>query len=386
MPKPTRAQPDDPPPLPPATATAQAAALSVLPPSASAAVSEAARAFNSQLKRLDKLKQQLQDLDALGRTHQQLWHDRMQPLEQQRHQLLRELVQRVDVGLSGKVLTERQRETARQVVSGIALELAQAGDADMAALFERYQSETGQQTINITETINVTEETLREQMEALLREAGMSPDAAASADDRDDLADQPPPHHKPGKKPKKKPNAAQTQAQEELEDAHNLLRKLYRQLASLLHPDREPDAQRRLAKTALMSEANAAYERKDWVALMHIQQRAAVADPVLAAQLSDTQLNALTRLLKQQVADLERERALMQQRWAHTFQLSWQASVTAATLRQALDEQAGQLQDMLEALSQDCAAVQTDAGLKRWLTRERQAMQRAIRMNPFDFF
>ncbi|MEY4979957.1 MAG: hypothetical protein RLZZ352_2227 [Pseudomonadota bacterium] len=337
-------------------------------------MSEAARAFNSQLKRLDKLKQQLQDLDALGRTHQQVWHERMQPLAQQRHQLLRQLVQRVDAGLAGKLLTERQRETACQVVSGLAFQLAQAGDADMAALFERYQTQTVQQAAS------ATEETLREQMEALLREAGVSPDAF------DDLTDQPPPRDQPGKKPKKKPNAAQVQAQEELEDAHSLLRKLYRQLASLLHPDREPDAQRRLAKTALMSEANAAYERKDWVALMHIQQRAAVADPVLAAQLSDTQLSALTRLLRQQVAELERERALQQQRWAHSFQLPWQASVTAAGLRQALDEQAEMLQDMLDALAQDCAAVQTDAGLKRWLTRERQAMQRAIRMNPFDFF
>jgi hypothetical protein len=64
------------------------------------------------------------------------------------------------------------------------------------------------------------------------------------------------------RKARKKPSATQSAADTQLEDAETSLRKLFRQLASTLHPDREPDAQVRLSKTALMSEANAAYERR----------------------------------------------------------------------------------------------------------------------------
>jgi len=58
----------------------------------------------------------------------------------------------------------------------------------------------------------------------------------------------------------KKPAAHQlTQAQQM--DARSAIRTIFRQLASALHPDREPDAQARERKTALMSEVNAAYEK-----------------------------------------------------------------------------------------------------------------------------
>ena len=42
-------------------------------------------------------------------------------------------------------------------------------------------------------------------------------------------------------------------------DAKSAIRTVFRQLASALHPDREPDEQERLRKTGLMSEVNAAY-------------------------------------------------------------------------------------------------------------------------------
>ena len=65
------------------------------------------------------------------------------------------------------------------------------------------------------------------------------------------------------KRERKKPGAALRQTEQH--DADTLLRRLFRQLASALHPDRETDPQARLRKTALMSEANAAYEKRDLV-------------------------------------------------------------------------------------------------------------------------
>lgn len=42
-----------------------------------------------------------------------------------------------------------------------------------------------------------------------------------------------------------------------------MLRNVFRQLASAVHPDRESDPDERDRKTALMSEANAAYANLD---------------------------------------------------------------------------------------------------------------------------
>ncbi|MFX4717623.1 molecular chaperone DnaJ, partial [Acinetobacter baumannii] len=82
---------------------------------------------------------------------------------------------------------------------------------------------------------------------------------------------------------------------------------IYRQLASALHPDREPDPVERERKSALMSQANAAYERGDLTALLQLQLQAAQVDEAHIAQMADDKLAALSLLLKDQVKTLEGE-------------------------------------------------------------------------------
>jgi hypothetical protein len=390
MPRRTASRFDDTEPATAPAAPGSAAALSVQPPE-QAPLSAAAKAFNLQLKRIDKLKSQLQALDTLGRTHRQAWHDRVTPLEQRQFACMRDMALLLDERLSGKVLTARQRETASTLLCGMARTLAARGDADMAALHDRHSPKTLAQSESDNSAAMIqdleaalgqpleapfegasTEDILRAALERL-RQAEMDEDEQrrAAAEKR---------------KARKKPSAAQAQAQAHMEDATTTLRKLFRQLASALHPDREPDAQLRLAKTALMSEANAAYERQDLVALMQIQQRAALADPLAAARLSDDKLAALTQLLKQQVATLERERAERQDQLAMEFDVRIGASVTPSALNAALEDRVFDLETLLWAMSGDLVMVQTDAGLKRWLTQERKALNERMRIDPFVFF
>ena len=55
------------------------------------------------------------------------------------------------------------------------------------------------------------------------------------------------------------------------QDARRSLREVFRRVASVLHPDRELDPERRDAKTALMQQANRAYEEQDLLALLELQ-------------------------------------------------------------------------------------------------------------------
>lgn len=368
-----------------------AAALSVQPPE-QARLSAAAQAFNLQLKRIDKLKSQLQALDALCQAQRLAWHERVTPLEKRERQLMREMVLFLDDRLSGKVLTARQRDTARTLLCDMARALASGGDAEMAAVHDRHSPQT------LADAEREEADALRAQLEAALGEPLAAHDGDASPEDmlraamerlrQAQEAEQERRRQAAEKrKARKKPSAAQAQAQARMEDATTTLRKLFRQLASALHPDREPDAQRRLTKTALMSEANAAYERQDLVALMQIQQRAALADPLAAAQMSDEKLAALTQLLKQQVAELERERAARQQQLAMEFDVPMGWSATPDTLQTVLAQRVMALEEALAAMSHDLAHLHDDAALKRWLAQERKAMSRQARdLDPFDFF
>ena len=367
-----------------------AAALSVQPPE-QAPLSAAAKAFNLQLTRIDKLKSQLSELEAWEQAHRRALHQNVTPLQKRHSQAMRAMALLLDGRLEGKVLTAVQRETARQILCGLARTLAQEGDAEMAALHDRHNPQT------LAEMARGRADALRAQLEAALGEPlgqeheGADADAVLAAGMEklrqaveDDQARRRAAAEK--RKAKKKPSAAQAAAQAQMDDAETSLRKLFRQLASALHPDREPDAQARLAKTALMSEANAAYERKDLVALMQIQQRALLADPQAAAQMSDEKLAALTRLLKQQVADLERERAARNDRLAAEFQVPMGFGVTPKTLQMVLNEQVYELEEALELMDRDLQHVQDDRGLKRWLTEQRNETRRLARERARDDF
>ena len=64
-----------------------------------------------------------------------------------------------------------------------------------------------------------------------------------------------------------------------------------------LHPDRETDHAEQLRKTALMKEANSAYEKRDLLGLLQLQLRAELTDTSKMASMTKDSLAALTALL-----------------------------------------------------------------------------------------
>lgn len=178
---------------------------------------------------------------------------------------------------------------------------------------------------------------------------------------------------------KKGASARELAAEQQQLDAKNALRTMYRQLASALHPDREPDAQVRAEKTALMSEVNGAYERGDLSALLRIQLQAELADAGKAAAISEARLKAMCDLLAAQVKTLEMDNTQM--RDSMDYEFGYPAYVRfndddwVDTLRDARDG----LQDELSCMRADLQRVQDDKGLKAWLkeqTRASKAQQR----------
>ena len=350
-----------------------ATSLQVLPPGAQA-LSAAARAYNLQLTRIDKLKSQLAEMDALAQQHRQELHNAVEPLRRRLAQDQRSLALALNEHLQGKLLSRVQADTARTLLCRLARGLAEAGDAAMRELHDRHSPRS------LAQLKQDSADALRQRLEAVLGEplddggqdmsaeqllrAGMERLRRAQEEvqqERRDAAQ--------ARRERKKPGAAARQTGQH--DADTLLRRLFRQLASALHPDRETDPQARLHKTALMSEANAAYEKRDLVALLQIQARAELADPAGVQQLSDERLASLTLLLKAQVAALERERAARQSALADEFDLREGTSPNANTLLQRRIDQTRALESALAQLARDREQAGDPARLKRWLNAQR---------------
>jgi hypothetical protein len=355
-------------------------------------LSAAARAFNLQLTRVDKLRAQLAELDALGQSHRVEQHRWVTPLRQRQRQHMRALALALQAHLQDKALSRVQQATATEALCDLAQVLAGEGDAEMAALHDRHSPQT------LAQKKQAAAEAMRARLEAALGEPLAGEGEALSAEElvREGLARWKAEREAAqarrqakaqARKARQKPGTAQAEAQTQAADAETQLRTLFRQLASALHPDREPDAAERVRKTALMSEANTAYARKDLVTLMQIQLRAELADPAAVSRLADHRLAALTLLLKQQVAGLERERAARQGQLAAEFDLPHQQVANPNTLKQALLSQVAALESAVAQLEQDLAAAQDVAALKRWLNRRREAPRPAVQADrdPDDY-
>lgn len=350
-----------------------AAALRVLPPGAQA-LSGAARAYNLQLTRIDKLKRQLAEMDTLAQQHRQERHRAVDPLRRQLAQDQRALALALDGHLQGKLLSRVQADTARALLCRLTRPLAEAGGAAMRELHDRHSPRT------LAQLKQDLADALRQRLEAVLGEPLDDEGQNLSAEQllrvgmerlrrSQEDAQQQRREAAQARRERKKSGAAARQTGQH--DADTLLRRLFRQLASALHPDRETDPQARLRKTALMSEANAAYEQRDLVALLQIQARAELADPAAGQQLSDERLASLTLLLKAQVAALERERAGRQSALAVEFDLPEGVSTNANTLLQSRIDETRALEGALAQLARDLEQAGDPARLKRWLNAQR---------------
>ena len=98
------------------------------------------------------------------------------------------------------------------------------------------------------------------------------------------------------------PHAEQTAVEPPKPD---LLRTLYRRLASSIHPDREFDAQEKIRKTETMQGLNTAYQNKDLLSLLKLHKQTLQDDSAATDALAEDTLREYNGLLKKQLNDIE---------------------------------------------------------------------------------
>jgi hypothetical protein len=344
-----------------------------------AKLSAAQQRFNRLLAKIDKLENQVTEMQTLGDAFRPLYGSTLEPLRQAQRAMMRRMVLSLEERAQRKGLTPAQKRDTLEILCSLCEVLAIHGDAEMAALHDKHsphtlhqkeQDQAAELRASMEELfgrpINIDELDLSlNPMEALLRAGQEGFNAAIQAEEERQAAAQ-------ARRKKKTPTPAQHKAAQEQEDADSVLRQVYRQLASALHPDRERDPAEQQRKTALMSEANAAYAKQDLMALLHLQLRIAQADAQDLLQQPEERIAAMTRLLKQQAAELESELFARQQHLQQEFELEFYQQPSAATLRRQLEQQEKHLKEQLAYMEEDLAQVQDEAGFKRWLKLQKQ--------------
>lgn len=366
-------------------------------PLAARSSSPTAQAFNRALQRIEKLQQQIDDMQRHGSAHQAARAQALSPLRQQHSTALQQLLACLCTQLDAppKGLTRLQLQTLRQVVCGLALNLLDQGVPDMQAVHDRYSPQS------LDDLHKEATQAMRQHLEDMLDEHGLDrptdsddPEAVigaameqlrerAAQEEAERLAWM---QARQARRAQRAPSAKQQQTAQAQQDADTSLRQLYRQLASALHPDRESDPAQQQRKTALMGEVNAAYQRKDLPALLRLQLQAELVDPNHLDRISQDRLKQWTLLLKQQGAELDKQRQHEQQRWLATLGLPGFASLDPTFLQRYLAEEISCWEVDIDSVHHDLQRVGALASLKTWLNEQRRLAQRAERTHALAAF
>jgi hypothetical protein len=320
------------------------------------APSPEARRWAQQLANAQRLQAQIEALDQLAQAHRAERHAQQAAERQQLRQAHEQMAQALDQALVAKWLAGPLRRRALALLG----QLADAGCAPAEAVHDRHAEVSLAQ--RRAERADAWRQRVEAQLAQPLDETGGSVQARLRAAMRRWQTEQDE-RRAQRRAARERRRTTDQEAAQQL-DAQDALRRLFRSLASALHPDREPDPHVRERKTAWMAEANAAYERRDLLALMQVQQRLAEAP---AAGVAEAQLAAYAELLKRRVADLERERAARQQALAQEAGLPEGVPANEQTLALAREQELAQLAATLAHWQRAVSQARSPERLQRWL-------------------
>jgi hypothetical protein len=350
--------------------------------------SAAQKRFNTLMARIDAQQELATTLRRAMDTHGMAHRQALHALEGQNQTLLKSMVllldARIQVPTKPKGLTANQKQQATRMVLSLCEQIAQPHDADIQAVWARYaqaeedDADLGEQAKQETQELlesflgedfaqgrkfDSPEDMLRAALEFERQKRQAAEEKRAAKREARRLE----------RKAQKGATVREQAATQKELDAQSALRTVFRQLASALHPDREPDETVRKQKTALMSEVNAAYERKDLSALLRIQLQAEMVDASKAAVLSDARLKAMCDLLTEQVRVLEQDIVQVRHSMQYEFGYPAHQGFSEKEFLAALHQEREDLQDDLAQMQADLQRVQDEKELKTWLKEQVRA-------------
>lgn len=336
------------------------------------------RKFNAQIQRIDAQRKLLAHWQAAIPACRERHAREFRPLLAEHQRETAELVHLLDRAAALK-LAKADRATLQDIVRDLAGSLAEGGAdpalrAAMRAVHDRHADsdfDAGKPSLDAS-----FKDAMRESFGLDLGEDEdlASPDEVwqrveAQMREQQAQAEQERARHQARRE--KKPTARQRREQEQAQQASQSLREVFRRLASALHPDREPDAQERQRKTALMQRANQAYAAGDLLELLQLQLAAEQIDAARIASLGDERLQHYNRVLAGQLKELQGEIAQAEQDFRLEFGIGPCEKLRPQDLAAQLNRQAQQLRMDIHHLRLERRALEEPAELKRWLKQQR---------------
>ena len=307
------------------------------------------KAFDRLVKKIQEARESLDAWAAVLAPYRKKYTNELVPLRATCRTLRIGFVRRLDEALDEKGLTQAERRGVQMLVVELTASLLGEGDDPaLRALYKRRAR--GDYEDHAAEA--------RKAAAAAFEEAyGIDPEAPIEEILREAAGqlggDQGPP-------------ARNVPSAVEHRRIRESIRTLYRKLASALHPDREPDPDKRDHKTTLMQRANHAYENDRLLPLLELRRE---IDPGQGAWAGEDEqaVKLYTKALRHELAALEDEVLIAEADFRMRFAIDPLVSLTPRNALKTLATEIKEARAMAGSLETELADIADLASLKRWL-------------------
>ncbi|MGZ6539944.1 MAG: hypothetical protein ACXVEB_16330, partial [Bacteroidia bacterium] len=293
------------------------------------------QAFNRLVKKIEKLRVELQNTSAELDEKLSYYGKHIHPLEQELTLMRKEVVKLLFHFYTNKgVLTNPQKKTLKRFLSMQLNEILSLDinkpDAELEQIFKKING------VSLEDVVTQEFETMKDEMEEMFQDMGfdinledlnksMTPEEmmVKLKNLEEEFGKQQ--DDKNSQKSSRKKTAKQLEKEEkerQVEDARNKnIKNIYKQLAKALHPDLEQDEEIKMQKELLMKRLTVAYNNNDLHTILSLEMEWIHEEEENVAELTNEKLSIYNQVLKEQVQELEEQKItlLNQPRFAPLF-------------------------------------------------------------------
>lgn len=284
-------------------------------------LSKQQQTFNRLVKKIEKLRQELEQTNDSLDKKSGFYVKHIYPLEQQLSSLQKEVVKMLYTFFNNKKLfSKEKKEALREVIiaqlSNIFKSDGGEPDDELKKIFKSAEG------ISYEEAAKEDFDTMKNEMAEMFEEYGFEMDFDDMHSNMTEeeiikkmIEMQEQIKEQAGAKQEKNSSYKKTKKQSEKEEKEKLMEQartknissIYRQLAKAFHPDLEQDEELKLEKEHLMKELTVAYENNDLHTMLKLEISWIQKEENNPDKLSDEKLKIYNEVLKEQVQELEDE-------------------------------------------------------------------------------
>jgi hypothetical protein len=345
----------------------------VITPKSEKDLSKLQKQFNANVKKINELKQRLQEDEASLRLIVTRIQSDIIPVEQKHFDKITELVYVFDKHHDDPFFKKKEKEKIADFIINKSQELIEGmGNEALKTLYDKYADEPFDDMD--AEAENATAEMMKNMMSSMF---GVEFEEDADVSDPQKMQEymerkmEEKQAEAQAKKAKKQKTEKQIEKEEKIKaEAKNVskaARSIYTDLVKAFHPDRERDETERDRKTEIMKRVTQAYEKDDLFELLRLKIELQGSD-IESLTMADEQLKYYNKILKEQVRELEEN--LWQLRMQGTTggeDLLTRFGGDEKTMKAKITRQVNQLKNNIKMVEQDILALGVKENMRRFL-------------------